>query len=511
MTARTARARAAETQAALDAAIARRDLLARRQHAQRRTDLARLAVEERAAIEALEAAQVDLEQRAANAYIRGNLAPVGLLLSSHDATQYFHRPRAAAGGARRRRGRPLRLQDARAAVDDSQAETAAHLAGATRGLPPPSRPSPPPSSSTSSPPASSPCSSPAATSSSTASCSRSPGRRSSATPSGSPRMPGTDYEHWHEGTDILAAAGTPLVACERGVITRMGTNVLGGITVWLRGESGVSYYYAHLSGFGPGVGAGIVVEPATVLGFVGNTGNAQGTPPHLHFEVHPHGGVASTRTRCSPSPSTSSSPSPSASTAPRSPPPRTARPDPPGSAGGGRAWKARGVDVVADLDAPHPAAVVWEVVSDLGTYPEWLDIVGRAVPAGDAAWTVDLRGKLGPFTRSKRLRMARTLAQAPNNVLFEREELDGKEHSAWVLRAEASRTRAPRHARCAWSCTTAARCSARSSSACSATPSSAPAPGYSRSSTSRARLSSSARAGAPAGGAGRTHRRSTRR
>jgi hypothetical protein len=94
-----------------------------------------------------------------------------------------------------------------------------------------------------------------------------------------------------------------------------------------------------------------------------------------------------------------------------------------------------GVDVVADLEAPYPAAVVWDVVSDLGTYPEWLDIVGRAVPAGDAAWTVDLRGKVGPFTRSKRLRMARTLAQAPNNVLFEREELDGKEHSAWVLRA----------------------------------------------------------------------------
>lgn len=93
------------------------------------------------------------------------------------------------------------------------------------------------------------------------------------------------------------------------------------------------------------------------------------------------------------------------------------------------------MDVVADLDAPYPAAVVWDVVSDLGTYPDWLDIVGKAVPAGDAAWTVDLRGKVGPFARSKRLRMVRTLAQAPNRVLFEREELDGKEHSAWVLRA----------------------------------------------------------------------------
>lgn len=93
------------------------------------------------------------------------------------------------------------------------------------------------------------------------------------------------------------------------------------------------------------------------------------------------------------------------------------------------------MDVVAELDAPHPAAAVWDVVSDLGTYPEWLDIVGRAVPAGDAAWTVDLRGRVGPFTRSKRLRMARTMALAPRRVLFEREELDGRQHSAWVLRA----------------------------------------------------------------------------
>ena len=99
------------------------------------------------------------------------------------------------------------------------------------------------------------------------------------------------------------------------------------------------------------------------------------------------------------------------------------------------------MDVVADLEAPYPAAVVWDVVSDLGTYPEWLDIVARAVPAGDAAWTVDLRGRVGPFARSKRLRMARTLAQAPNNVLFEREELDGSEHSAWVLRAGLEDTR----------------------------------------------------------------------
>jgi hypothetical protein len=94
------------------------------------------------------------------------------------------------------------------------------------------------------------------------------------------------------------------------------------------------------------------------------------------------------------------------------------------------------MDVVADLAAPHGPERVWAVVSDLGTYPAWLDIVPRAVPTDDGAWQVDLRGRLGPFARSKRLRMVRTVAEAPALAVFERAEVDGREHSPWVLRAE---------------------------------------------------------------------------
>jgi len=109
---------------------------------------------------------------------------------------------------------------------------------------------------------------------------------------GAPRMMGTGYEHAHQGTDIMAPSGTPLLASERGIITRMGSDVLGGTKIWVKGESGTYYYYAHMSAFAEGMRDGLVVEAGTVIGFVGDTGNAKGGAPHLHFEIHPDGGPA---------------------------------------------------------------------------------------------------------------------------------------------------------------------------------------------------------------------------
>lgn len=109
---------------------------------------------------------------------------------------------------------------------------------------------------------------------------------------GAPRMMGTGYEHAHQGTDIMAPAGTPLLACERGLITVMGSDVLGGTKLWIKGESGTYYYYAHLSAFEEGLTVGQVVEAGDVVGLVGTTGNARGGAPHLHFEIHPDGGMA---------------------------------------------------------------------------------------------------------------------------------------------------------------------------------------------------------------------------
>ena len=97
------------------------------------------------------------------------------------------------------------------------------------------------------------------------------------------------------------------------------------------------------------------------------------------------------------------------------------------------------IDVRASFDAGVSAAQLFEVIRDLGTYPKWLEIVhfADAVDSEDGlqAWNVELRAKIGPFARSKRLRMVRTTDQSPTTVVFERRENDGKKHAPWVLRS----------------------------------------------------------------------------
>jgi hypothetical protein len=100
------------------------------------------------------------------------------------------------------------------------------------------------------------------------------------------------------------------------------------------------------------------------------------------------------------------------------------------------------VDVVATLEAPCSPSDLFPWIEDLGRYPDWLDIVPRALPLDghhdDAgpAWSVDLRGKVGPFARAKRLRMVRTERVDGEHVRFERVEHDGRQHSPWVLEAD---------------------------------------------------------------------------
>ena len=94
----------------------------------------------------------------------------------------------------------------------------------------------------------------------------------------------------HQGIDIFAASGTPLVAVADGTLFRVGYNGLGGWRLWLRDGAGTTYYYAHLSSFSGAASEGARVARGTVIGFVGNSGDAQGTSAHLHFEIHPGGG-----------------------------------------------------------------------------------------------------------------------------------------------------------------------------------------------------------------------------
>jgi murein DD-endopeptidase MepM/ murein hydrolase activator NlpD len=93
--------------------------------------------------------------------------------------------------------------------------------------------------------------------------------------------------NWHHGDDIFAPLGAPILACSDGIVFSVGWNEIGGNRLWLRDSQGNEFYYAHLSAFSPLAKNGRPVKAGEVLGFVGNTGDAAGTPTHLHFEIHP--------------------------------------------------------------------------------------------------------------------------------------------------------------------------------------------------------------------------------
>ena len=90
----------------------------------------------------------------------------------------------------------------------------------------------------------------------------------------------------HEGQDIFAPRGTPILSATTGYIYKIGEDNLGGQTVSVISKGGRVYYYAHLDSYAKGIHVGDRVTIRSVLGYVGTTGNAQGTPPHLHFGVY---------------------------------------------------------------------------------------------------------------------------------------------------------------------------------------------------------------------------------
>lgn len=95
----------------------------------------------------------------------------------------------------------------------------------------------------------------------------------------------------HQGQDIFAKKGTPVYSATSGYVWRIGENQLGGNVLVVLGAGGRMYYYAHLARHAENIKTGDAVTTETVLGYVGTTGNAQGTPPHLHFGVYAAGGA----------------------------------------------------------------------------------------------------------------------------------------------------------------------------------------------------------------------------
>lgn len=97
----------------------------------------------------------------------------------------------------------------------------------------------------------------------------------------------TPCPHLHQGTDIFADFGTPIVSSGPGTLVSKGNHGAGGNALWVVGDDRNTFYYAHLQSFAPGLEVGQHFEKGTLLGEVGDSGNAEGGAPHLHFQFHP--------------------------------------------------------------------------------------------------------------------------------------------------------------------------------------------------------------------------------
>lgn len=94
----------------------------------------------------------------------------------------------------------------------------------------------------------------------------------------------------HEGVDIFAPRGTKVLSTAKGMILNVGPDRLGGRTVMLLGPGGARHYYAHLERY-PDLKRGDWVKLGAVVGYVGDSGNARGTPTHLHYGIYQGGGA----------------------------------------------------------------------------------------------------------------------------------------------------------------------------------------------------------------------------
>lgn len=92
----------------------------------------------------------------------------------------------------------------------------------------------------------------------------------------------------HEGIDIFAPRGTPIQSTTQGIVSKVGNNNLGGRVVVVVGPGGAGHYYAHLEDYAD-IAVNDWVNAGDIIGYVGDSGNAKGTPPHLHYGIYING------------------------------------------------------------------------------------------------------------------------------------------------------------------------------------------------------------------------------